>query len=548
MNTIQPPTTRPIQILPALVIARIAAGEVITRPRAAIRELIDNALDAGATRIEIEIAGGGYDLIAVHDDGHGIPTVDAPLVLTRHATSKLDCDGTLESVATLGFRGEALASLAAVARIEIRTRHRDESTGARITNACVEWIARQSGTSVEARALFATSPVRRRAAEPTSEARAIRRFIASAAVAWPQVAFTLRSEGRVTLSTAGGTLEDAMLAIYGDDATLGLLHVGPITGAWYDVRGLASGPGASRGNRDGIVLTVNGRLCTVPELQRAVERAYTDILPRQRFPYATLAVTTDPGRVDVNVHPAKERVVILGAKEIADRLAHELHTILGRTAHRVAEKRSLALQLGKLPGLQTSETGPAYAAQSWTGHVIEAGSLPRLRLVGHVEDTLIVCESDAGTLLIDQHRAHERVIYERLVAGAPQPLDAPANITLTIEQLDLLDRQRDGLHAAGWRLTDLGRATHQIDATPPDLSPDDLSHVLARFAAEDTHSILAACACHAAIRKRRPLTPAAAIELITALTQTSTPTTCPHGQPIVIALDRTFLEKQFGWR
>jgi DNA mismatch repair protein MutL len=327
-----------------------------------------------------------------------------------------------------------------------------------------------------------------------------------------------------------------------------LLDAGPVTGSWFDVRGLVSGPGASRGNRDGIVLTVNGRLCTVPELQRSVERAYADILPRQRFPYATLAVTTDPGRVDVNVHPAKERVVILGAKEIADRLERELRTILGRTAHRVAEKRSLALQLGKLPGLQTAETGPAYDATSWTGHVIESGSLPRLRLVGHVEETLIVCESDAGTLLIDQHRAHERVIYERLIAGAPQPLDTPATITLTIEQFDLLDRQRDGLHAAGWRLTDLGHASYQIDATPPDLSADDLPHVLARFAAEDTHSILAASACHAAIRKRRPITPTAAVELLTALTSTSTPTTCPHGQPIVINLDHAFLEKQFGWR
>jgi len=541
-------TTRPIRVLPPPVVARIAAGEVITRPRAAVRELIDNALDAGATRIDIEIAGGGYDLIAVHDDGHGIPSADAPLVLTRHATSKLDGDVSLDGITTRGFRGEALASLATVARIEIRTRNVAESTGARITNDTVEWIARQPGTSVEARSLFAASPVRRRAAEPTTEARAIRRFVASAAVAWPQVAFSLRTEGRVTLSTSGGTTVDAMLAIYGDEATLGLLDVGPLAGTWYEVVGITSGPGVSRGNRDGIVLTVNGRLCTVPEIQRAVERAYADVLPRQRFPYATLSIATDPARVDVNVHPAKERVVILGAKEIADRLETELHTLLGRTAHRVAEKRSLALQLARLSGMQTAETGPGYTTESWSGHVIDAGSLPRLRLVGHVEETLIVCESDAGTLLIDQHRAHERVIYERLVAGSPEPLDDPATITLTIEQLDLLDRQQTDLHAAGWRLTDLGHGTVQIGATPADLSPDDLPDVLARFAAEDTHSILAASACHAAIRKRRPLTPTAAIDLLTALTQTPTPTTCPHGQPIIIALDRTFLEKQFDWR
>jgi DNA mismatch repair protein MutL len=225
-----------------------------------------------------------------------------------------------------------------------------------------------------------------------------------------------------------------------------------------------------------------------------------------------------------------------------------LQTLLGRTAHRVAEKRSLALQLGELPGFRAAETSPSYTPESWAGHTIEAGSLPRLRLVGHLDDTLIVCESDAGTLLIDQHRAHERVIYERLVAGAPQRLDIPATLTFNIEQLDLLDRQRDGIHAAGWRTTDLGHGTIQIDATPADHAADDLPHVLARFAAEDTHSILAASACHAAIRKRRPITPAAAVELLTALTNTATPTTCPHGQPIIIALDRTFLEKQFDWR
>jgi DNA mismatch repair protein MutL len=546
-------TTQAIRVLPDALVARIAAGEVITRPRAAVKELVDNAIDAGATRIDIAIQAGGYDLIAVHDDGSGIRSNDAPVVFTRHATSKLTSLDALTQVRTLGFRGEALASLAAVADVEIRSRHRDEALGTRIGCAfggSVESspIARQSGTSVVARDIFARYPVRRNGVDPAAEGRAIRRLVGHLALTNPGIALCLSTDGRTVLQTDGRGLRAAFAALNGSESLPYMLDVGPLLADGVNVTGIVSGPAVHRGNRDGLVLSVNGRLCGAPDLQRAVERAYVDVLPRQRYPQAVLMVDAPPERVDVNVHPAKERVVIHEARALATALERDLRALLGRTTHLIAEKRSLALQAADLPGLRLAESGGQYATGEWGARIVEVGSLPRLRVVGQVEDTLIVCESEVGTLLIDQHRAHERVIFERLMAQESVPLPEACLLALPSATLALLDARHDDLHDAGWRWQEFGAGQLLVSACPAGLEPDDLLPIAERFAAETAHSIIAASACHAAIRKRRPLTPEAAAELVSALTATPTPTTCPHGQPIVLNLDRAFLERQFGWR
>lgn len=547
------PGTRPIQILPPELVARIAAGEVITRPRAAVKELVDNAIDAGATTIDIEVASGGYDLIAVHDNGDGIRAADALLVFTRHATSKLDSDGALGSIGTLGFRGEALASMAAVADVRIRTRHRDETVGASIacawgSEAVVAPLARQPGTSIEVRHLFERYPVRRGSADPVAEGRALRRLVTQLALSRPEIAFTLRADNRLVVQSSGGSPRAVFAEIHGQESLPYLLDIGPLELAGATISGIVSGPATHRGNRDGIVLTINGRLCGVVELQRAIERVFVDVLPRHRYPLAVLSVALPSERVDVNVHPSKERVVIHDGRAIAAALEAELRALLGRTAHLVAEKRSLALQAAQLPGLGLGEGAAPYTGSGWGGRVVEAGSLPRLRVVGHVEDTLIVCESDLGTLLVDQHRAHERVIYERLMSHDAVTLDEPAVLAVPSSTLALLDARADDLRASGWVWQEFGAGQLLVTACPAGFEPGDLLPIAEQFMAETAHSIIAASACHAAIRKRRAITPEAAVELLEALTRTPTPTTCPHGQPIVINLDRTFLERQFGWR
>jgi DNA mismatch repair protein MutL len=209
----------------------------------------------------------------------------------------------------------------------------------------------------------------------------------------------------------------------------------------------------------------------------------------------------------------------------------------------------LALDAVDLPGLRAAERGVPYGdGDGWGVVEIEAGALPRLRVVGQIDDTLIVCESELGTLLLDQHRAHERVLYERLQQRGAHIWEPVARVELSAD-LDLLAHdRRDDLTGAGWAIRPLGACTWEVGATPATLEPADLSGVLHQMLAEHSDDLLAAAACHAAIRKRRPLSPAAAAELLEALTQTAHPTTCPHGQPIVLRLDRRFLERQFAWR
>lgn len=538
-----------IRVLPDAIVQRIAAGEVITRPRAAVRELVDNALDAGATRVEIEIVAGGYDRIVVHDNGTGIASGDAGLLFTRHATSKLDGIGALDAVRTLGFRGEALASLAAVADVEIRSRHVAEHVGLRLTSDGERApLPRQAGTAVTVTRLFSRYPVRREGASPTGEARAIRRLVAQLALARPEVSWLLRSDGRVALLTTAGGRRAVLAALDGGSGGGRLLDLEPLDVCGAQITGLVGGPASSHGSREGIVLTINGRLCDVPEIRRAVQRAYADVLPRHRFPRAILSIDIAPERVDANVHPAKERVAIRDVAAIAGPLGDELRALLGRTTHLVSGHRSLALDLGRLGTGALAEDGAAYSTGGWERREVAAGSLPALRVVGQVADTLIVCETEIGTLLIDQHRAHERVIYERLLAGEAVEADTPSRLTVPRHLLATLEASGEVLRRAGWRWTEFGLDDILVTASPSGIDPEELIAVLGRHAAESSHDVLAAAACHAAIRKRRPLDPATAVALLEALTRTPTPATCPHGQPIILNLDREFLEREFGWR
>ena len=285
----------------------------------------------------------------------------------------------------------------------------------------------------------------------------------------------------------------------------------------------------------------------MPDLQAAIERAYAQTLPRRRYPLVVLHISVPPGRVDANVHPSKERVALRDGALWAETLERELRALLGRTTYRVSERRRLALEAADLPGLRAAERGDVRRGHGWGLHEIAVGTLPRLRVVGQIEDTLIVCESDLGTLLVDQHRAHERVIFERLMAGETVEVDPPATLALSAIDLARVYERFDELTAGGWRITRRDNAV-DVRGVPPEFAPDDLPAILSRAELENTGTLLAEAACHAAIRKRRPITPAAALELLSALTGCANPVTCPHGQPIVVRLDRAFLERQFEWR
>ena len=359
---------RPIRVLPEHVVARIAAGEVIGRPRNAVKELLDNALDSGATRVDVDIEAGGYELIAVHDNGCGVPAADCGLLFQRHATSKLSDAADLLGVPTLGFRGEALASLAAVASATLRTRQADAAAGSVVaasfgSHAVPRPIGRQAGTSVEVRELFARLPVRRASAEPGQETAAIRRLVSHFALAHPVVAFTLRVDGRIALRTSGdGDLRASFSAVHGHEATSKMLDLGPFEDVLGAISGIVSGPGAHRGRRDEVVVVVNGRLCSDTDAHAALERAYAQTLPKRRYPLAVLHLRLPAGRVDVNVHPTKERIALRDGALLAEVVEREVRHLLGRSAYRVSERRRLALEAADLPGLRASEGAERYGS------------------------------------------------------------------------------------------------------------------------------------------------------------------------------------------
>ncbi len=553
------PSHQPIRRLPPAVIARIAAGEVITHPADVVRELVENALDAHAGNIHVEITTGGLASICVHDDGDGIPLDDAHLLFTRHATSKGDHHNQLAGISSLGFRGEGLASIATVAQVVLRSRHTSDDHGFSLatgpqTPPAITWIARQHGTSVEVHDLFSGYPVRRRALVPATIQREVRHTLLQLAIARPDVAMRLDADERMLATTPGST-RDGLLAAVCEASTLDrLVQLPTMQGNGWSLDGIVAPPGTHLRGLDGVAMSVNGRRTNVEPLLSALQRAWSRLFPRQRLPFAALWLQVDPQRVDVNIHPAKAHVLIDDVAPIVTALNDAIEQHLGRATWRARELRPLALDLGRFTSqpAQLAEDTAAYDsdhtdAQAWSRVTIEPGTLPALSLVGHVGNTLLVCESAHGTLLVDQHRAHERVIHDRLLAATFLPLEQPATVALPAHLADLLAHVHDDLARVGWRLEQQPGRVH-IHAIPPGLESDDLLPLLRLQADNHAHSVLASVACQAALRKHRALDQPSAVELLRALTTCTQPATCPHGQPIILHLDRAFLERQFQWR
>ncbi|MDP8921343.1 MAG: DNA mismatch repair endonuclease MutL, partial [Chloroflexota bacterium] len=410
----------PIRRLTPAVAARIAAGEVIERPASVVKELVENALDAGARRVTIDLAGGGLDEIVIADDGHGIAPDDQPLAFVRHATSKLETDVDLERVATLGFRGEALASIAAVADVDLLTRTADNPHAWLVTvrsgqaEAAVA-ATRAVGTTVTVRGLFAELPARRKFLRGRSaEAGQVTNLVSALALAFPEVSFRLRAEGRWLVETPGdGDLVAAVVAVHGRSVAGYLVRVAPDEDerARTIVDGCLGWGEATLPTRAGITLLVNRRWVQSRALSFAVDEAYRSLIPVGRYPIAMIDITVPSHEVDVNVHPRKSEV----------RLLHERAVF---AAVQRAIRRTLAGVGGPRPTtLLTPE--PASAARE------DAGWTSGLKVLGQAGGTYIIAEGAAGLYLVDQHAAHERILAEELHAawdgrGEQQALLEPA--------------------------------------------------------------------------------------------------------------------------
>ncbi|MDI3281165.1 MAG: DNA mismatch repair endonuclease MutL, partial [Bacillota bacterium] len=465
-----------IRLLAPEVVDKIAAGEVVERPASVVKELIENSLDAGARHIEVEVRGGGLELIRGTDDGEGIEREDLPLALARHATSKLQREEELWSVRTLGFRGEALASIAAVSRIELISRVQGAEEGWRIRAeggmvGGVEPAGSPPGTTVVVRDLFFNTPVRRRFMQrPPVEAGRIASVVTAYALAQSGVSFRLLQEGRQLVVTPGsGRLLDAVAALQGLEVARDLVPV-----SWeaegVAVSGYVGLPKLHRANRWQEWIFVNGRAIESPLLTHALEEAYRTLLPPRRFPVAILHCWLDPAAVDVNVHPAKREVRFYHAQAVHRAVYGAVTAALRRerspgvAGEARKEEPPSAGWLGE-PGAteageggRSSEPSPAWSTSrgagspapapsfpapspllarslslpAWAPGAGEVEAVPPLRLVGQVRRAFLVCEGREGLVLIDQHAAHERVLYDQLYQAwrregrlAAQPLLIP---------------------------------------------------------------------------------------------------------------------------
>ena len=591
----------PIRVLSPQEAARIAAGEVVERPASVAKELIENALDANARQITVETRQGGIAFLRVTDDGDGLPPEELQVAFERHATSKLTSEEDLQRIRTLGFRGEALPSIAAAADVELVSRPAGALVAGRIVLHEGE-VAHQGsagappGTSVTVQHLFRRQPARLKfLRSPAAEAGQIATVVTQYALAYPEVRFTLRSEGRTLLGTPGnGDLRDAAAAAYGVDVAAELLSLDGESKGTMEVAGLAGTPAVSRANRNYISLFVNRRWIRHRALTFAVVEAYQGMLPSGRYPIAIIEVRLPPEEVDVNVHPTKaevrfrdERAVFGAVQRTVRRTLSARSPVPGLEFGGSATGAESSLfedpepapwrrgpaELGRdrqgtaiapSPGTWNVESRPAGVSQPESPQLLEENAVPLLRPVGQVSNTYVIAEGPEGMYLVDQHAAHERVLYERFLkqqrdgVSEVQPLLQPASVELTASQRASLESFGEELAATGLTVEPFGDGAYLVRAVPPALAGGDVTRTVGELldllgredgpADEPAHRVAASLACHAAVRAGQTMSEEEQRELLRLLEDAEHPRTCPHGRPTMIHLSAAALARQFRRR
>ncbi len=537
-----------IRRLPATVATRIGAGEVVERPSSVVKELVENAIDAGARRISVEIEGGGISLIRVSDDGGGIAPGELALAFERHATSKLGTDQDLESIQTLGFRGEALPSVAAVADVDCVTRTPGEPHGWCLQlrggrPSAPEPAARGTGTTIEVRELFAELPARRKFLRTRgSEAGQIAAILSQLALAFPEIALRLTSDGRNLLETAGaGDMLEAVAAVYGRGIGRSMLRIDQDeSDEGVVVQGCLSGGNATLPTRSGITLLVNRRWVQHRSLGYAIDEAYRTLVPVGRHPVVVLDLRLPPGDVDVNVHPRKTEVRLLRERAVF-----------------AAIQRAIRRTLGSVAGPASFDLPTPIDTSA---ELAEGGWSRGLRVLGQAGGTYIIAEGANGVYLVDQHAAHERVLYERLCQSRGdrverQPLLEPAILELAPNEAAVIRHRLDELHSIGYVADPFGEAEILVRSVPGELAGRDalavLRSVIAAISEEsppdDWRERLAILyACHNAVRAGDRLAESEMTALLQQLGEADICQACSHGRPTALLLSHTQLAREFG--
>lgn len=555
----------PIKVLAPEVVSKIAAGEVVERPASVVKELIENSLDAAATQVSIEARGGGLNLIRVIDNGTGIPPTEATLAFHRYATSKVSNLADLDAISSLGFRGEALPAIAAVAQVELLTRTPEEIAGAYLNlknGVAVETGKRAcpQGTSVTVRHLFQNVPARLKFLKsPATESSRVSNLVSQYSLAFPEVRFSLFLDGRMALQTAGnGVLRDVLVKIYGLETAEAMIPVGEVNS---QVWGFVSPPSLTRSSRGHLSFFINRRWVQSRLLSRATEDAYEGLLMTGKHPIAVLNISLPAQDIDVNVHPAK--------LEVKFRNEQALFTAVQRAVRSALVKEMTVPQVMRPPSVVDV---PTFISQkeplSRQEEIFEGfaprpspGPLPILRVFGQLSATYIIAEGPDGLYLIDQHAAHERILFERVRAQQAsravevQGMLEPLTIEVTPRQEEMLRAGGEVLESYGFAMEPFGTRTYLLRTVPALLHEGNIAQAVIEIldslgeegeSGKREERIALSLACHSAVRAGQVLSPEEMHQLVRELEQAESPHTCPHGRPTIIRFTSSQLEREFG--
>ena len=552
-----------IKVLEPDIVARIAAGEVIERPASVVKELVENSLDACATQITIETQAGGVEQIKVSDNGTGIPVSELEVAFHRYATSKIDDLSDLEKITSLGFRGEALPSIAAVTDVEIFTRTSSEVVGSylRLRKADViqrESRARPQGTTVTVHHLFRFFPARLKFLKSVNtENGHIAHLVSQYALAFPDVKFTLVLDKRPSLRTTGnGELREVIGEIYGLELAQSMLNVEQGDGL-IKINGLTSPPSLARSSRNYLSFFVNRRWVRSPLLTRATEEAYHGLLMDGQHPIAVINIFISAQELDVNIHPAKAQIKFYDEQEVFSRMQKAIKEALARTP--IASIKSMPFSVSaeqwQSPHMIT-DNEPAFVVAQ-----LPTMELPVLRVLGQLSNTYIIAEGPDGLYLIDQHAAHERILYDQILAQWAQKevevqgLLQPITIEFSPREEETLRASEEFLAEFGFTIEPFGNRSYMIRAIPSLMAKSNIIEIITalldNLASRDSpntweEKIAQSLACHGTIRAGQQLSNEEMRELIKQLEQTKQPRVCPHGRPTMIHLSSRRLEKEFG--
>jgi len=567
----------PIKILDPEVVAKIAAGEVVERPASVVKELVENSLDAGATQISVEVRGGGLSMIRVMDNGVGIPSGEAELAFQRYATSKVNQFEDLNSIGSLGFRGEALPSIVAVAQVDMVTCAEGESAGAYLSVRDDEVIDRRSqgrsqGTTITVRSLFRRVPARLKFLKsPATENSHMADVVGHYALAFPEVKFSLFIDGRTVLRTPGsGRLVDSIAEVYGLEVARNMLEIGDegweggAVASPPEITGMVGLPTIARSSRGYLSFFVNRRWISSRALAWAVEEAYHGLLMQGKYPVAVIDISMSPDQLDVNIHPTKREVkfqnerAVFGAVQKSVRRALIGHMPVPRIEEAVATyvSPSQPRQISWKP--TGSDAGSASALP--LAPQIPSMALPVLRVLGQLSSSYIVAEGPDGLYLIDQHAAHERILFERVTeqrsrrATEVQGLLEPIVFEVEPKRSEIMQQYWGRLAEFGFSIEPFGDRTYLVRAVPALLHDRDWAGVLRELldslsggvGSDWEESVAVSIACHGAVRAGQNLADDEMRELVRQLEQTTIPHTCPHGRPTLICLSEAQLRRDFG--